>query len=75
MTVEWLKELRNRSKICHLCGIRMKRHGKYPGGKNLDHIIPLSIGGPHTKENLRYICAECNCNRPSDGSDIAMLSG
>jgi len=27
----------------------------------LDHIIPLKLGGPHTKANLRCLCRKCNC--------------
>jgi 5-methylcytosine-specific restriction endonuclease McrA len=27
----------------------------------LDHIIPVSLGGPHTRRNLRCLCRKCNC--------------
>ena len=26
----------------------------------LDHIIPLSTGGTHSKTNIQYICGKCN---------------
>lgn len=29
-------------------------------GMHLDHIIPRSIGGPDTPDNLQYICDRCN---------------
>jgi 5-methylcytosine-specific restriction endonuclease McrA len=34
---------------------------------SLDHVVPISKGGPHTKENLVPACAHCNTsknNRP-----------
>ncbi|WP_408095919.1 HNH endonuclease [Peredibacter sp. HCB2-198] len=27
---------------------------------NYDHILPYSMGGPNTKENLRLLCSPCN---------------
>ena len=26
----------------------------------LDHIVPVSLGGPHTRRNLRCLCRKCN---------------
>lgn len=49
--------------ICQLCGIRTRPdfknrwHPKYP---NLDHIIPLSKGGEHSKRNSQCLCSRCN---------------
>ena len=37
--------------------------------RQLDHIIPLNIGGLNIKNNVRYICGKCNNHRPKDGSD------
>lgn len=36
----------------------------YCGGKyeDLDHIVPLSKGGTHTKDNLAPACKDCNRN-------------
>jgi len=27
---------------------------------SVDHVIPLSLGGPHTMRNLRCLCRRCN---------------
>lgn len=67
---QWINELKTKTTHCPLCNKKMENHGRYPDGKHLDHIIPITAGGPHCKENLRYICAECNDNRPYDGSDL-----
>jgi len=32
----------------------------YPWGFELDHIIPLSQGGPDTEENSQVLCIECH---------------
>ena len=49
---------------CSQCGKR---------AEHWDHIIPICIGGPHIRENLRALCAACNCGRPNDGSDVSLI--
>ena len=45
--------------ICQICGIKTRPdfknsfHSKYP---NLDHIVPLSRGGAHSKQNVQCLC-------------------
>jgi len=54
--------------ICQACGVKTRpdkkpTHPQYP---NVDHIVPLSMGGEHSKKNCRCVCASCNskkCNR------------
>lgn len=52
--------------ICQLCGRKTRpdyknyNHAKYP---NLDHIIPLSKGGGHTKLNTQCVCHQCNMQK------------
>lgn len=52
--------------ICHLCGLpvdRSARKGRGPSsgqGPSLDHLIPCSKQGPHTRENTA--CAHLSCN-------------
>ena len=48
---------------CHICwrktNSRLKKSWAqwYP---TLDHIVPLSLGGPHTYANVACACFECN---------------
>jgi len=49
--------------ICQNCGRKTRpdfndcNNPLYP---NLDHIVPLSKGGAHTKENTQCLCHQCN---------------
>ena len=51
--------------ICHLCGLYISRHAT----KNdwyrvtLDHIIPLSKGGTHTRDNVAPAHWKCNMEK------------
>lgn len=48
--------------ICQLCHGRVWRHVKWPHPKypSIDHIVPLSDGGEHTRRNVQ--CAHLLCN-------------
>ena len=56
--------------ICQLCGAKTRpdfnnvNHPLYP---NLDHIIPLSRGGAHTKLNTQCLCHQCNSEKSNTG--------
>lgn len=57
--------------ICHLCGgmtIKDKRGTYHPKAPELDHIIPISKGGPHSYANTA--CAHRACNA-AKGDSIA----
>jgi hypothetical protein len=57
--------------FCPLCRRRMVEGPRgNPRQKQLDHIVPLCVGGSHTRGNVRVICASCNQRRPTDGSDL-----
>lgn len=45
-----------------MCGIC---HELFLGPMEIDHIIPLSVGGPHHIHNLQY--AHPKCNREKGG--------
>lgn len=48
---------------CQLCKRRTPMHlsGSYePNAPELDHIIPLALGGNHTWENVQCVCRACN---------------
>ncbi|WPU63459.1 HNH endonuclease [Peredibacter starrii] len=46
------REVYTRDKKCTNCGSTRNL--------NYDHILPYSMGGPNTKENLRLLCSPCN---------------
>ena len=68
ITQEFLENLWNNTQDCILCNRYLDQT------RHLDHIIPLNIGGKHVKDNVRYLCAQCNCARPHDGHDISPLT-
>jgi 5-methylcytosine-specific restriction endonuclease McrA len=48
---------------CHICGrktLKNKRGTWHDKAPELDHIIPLSKGGPHTYGNVACACRACN---------------
>lgn len=51
--------------VCQICHQPVEKRAKMPHPKapTLDHIIPLSKGGPHTRENLRLAHFICNSRR------------
>jgi len=55
---------------CQLC--RKKTRPDYnrfhPLFPNLDHIVPLNKGGPHTKKNTQCLCRQCNLEKNSTGN-------
>jgi hypothetical protein len=49
--------------LCSLCGIRTlksKRGTSDQRAPELDHIIPISMGGPHVRDNVQLACRACN---------------
>jgi hypothetical protein len=48
--------------ICHLCGNPVDPFAfhPHPESPSLDHIIPLSLGGTHTHDNVA--CSHLRCN-------------
>lgn len=71
VTPEYERTLRGKARRCPLCEVRMTGEPYQPTSKELDHIVPLNVGGTHTIGNVRIICRACNRARPSDGSDYA----
>jgi 5-methylcytosine-specific restriction endonuclease McrA len=56
--------------VCQLCGRKTRPdfknpyHSLYP---NLDHIVPISAGGGHTRLNTQCLCHRCNCQKHNSG--------
>ncbi len=74
ISIEWLNKLFYKTKRCSLCKCKLDDNGKkYPNGKQIDHIIPLNVGGEHKRYNVRIVCMKCNLERPKDGSDNLQL--
>lgn len=50
---------------CPDCGARIDRAAPWgsPEFASVDHIVPLSAGGPHSQDNLRYTCLPCNLRK------------
>jgi hypothetical protein len=75
LTATDIKAMKDAVSVCPLCGIEMTneptgRRLKPTTAKELDHIVPLNIGGLHKRANVRVICRGCNLTRPRDGSDL-----
>ncbi|WP_376767574.1 HNH endonuclease [Micromonospora profundi] len=57
--------------ICQICWEPVDRQVTWPHPKSasLDHIIPISKGGPHTRANVRLADLRCNLKRNNRLSD------
>ncbi|MGB3604228.1 MAG: HNH endonuclease [Gordonia sp. (in: high G+C Gram-positive bacteria)] len=56
--------------VCHICGL--------PGADSADHVIPRSLGGPDTLDNLRPAHLACNQRRgnsPLKGPPVTVVCG
>jgi len=63
---------------CVLCGIKtpMLLRGTYEdAAPELDHIIPLSLGGPHTYINTQCACRRCNIRKSNKPLGQMLLVG
>ena len=51
---------------CQLCDKKTRQDYKnqyHPLYPNLDHIVPLSKGGAHTRKNTQCLCKQCNMEK------------
>lgn len=61
---------------CYLCGKKVHMFsGDYsdPLLATLDHIVPMSRGGGHTRDNVRCACAWCNSVKSDGGGGEQLL--
>jgi 5-methylcytosine-specific restriction endonuclease McrA len=62
---------------CQLCGKRVKRQAKFPhpDAPTIDHIVPLSKHGEHTRENSQCAHNLCNArkNTKACGSQLRLI--
>jgi 5-methylcytosine-specific restriction endonuclease McrA len=54
-SAEWLTILREARGHCSYCGGVAKL--------TMDHTVPLSRGGKHSKDNIVAACTHCNCSK------------
>ena len=52
---DWTDILEKYDKKCLCCGSREKLE--------MDHVVPLSIGGSNTKDNIQPLCRSCNARK------------
>lgn len=54
-------------------GFKCRACGSEPGADHLhiDHIVPISAGGPHEVSNMQVLCAPCNLTK---GNKIVSLA-
>lgn len=69
VTPAYEQSMREQAKQCQICRVQLIAAPYQPASKELDHIVPLNVGGTHTIGNVRIICRSCNLARPLDGSD------
>ena len=53
---------------CQLCGCCTPQHMRGTHADNapeIDHIVPLAQGGPHTMDNVQCACRRCNHDKGS----------
>ncbi len=69
-----IRALLDKAEKCLLCDVEFcwdrKQASTHPAYPNVDHIVPLAVGGLHELSNLRVICRKCNQSRPRDGRDF-----
>lgn len=55
---------------CQTCGHSTRAHRfPHPRAATLDHIVPLSKGGEHTKANTQCLCFSCNTSKGNRATD------
>ncbi len=53
------------------CQIDYAAHHLAPNAPQLDHVVPLTRGGPDTLDNCQVVCRKCN-RAKSDRVDISV---
>jgi len=66
---EWKKILKTQRNRCACCGCKFDKETP----PTIDHIIPVSRGGPFTFENIQALCARCN-NIKYDNVNLSMIT-
>jgi len=61
---------------CGICGKKTNRQAMYPDrtSATLDHIVPLSLGGAHTWQNVQCVHYGCNMAKGATGNGQLRLA-
>jgi 5-methylcytosine-specific restriction endonuclease McrA len=62
---------------CHLChrSVPDRKYRAKPNDPTIDHLIPLSDGGSHTRVNVALAHNRCNSERSDQGAAQLRLVG
>lgn len=62
---------------CHLCGgsVPDREWGARPNDPTIDHLVPVSDGGEHTRVNVALAHYRCNYTRSNTGPAQLLLVG
>lgn len=63
--------------VCQICGQQIHRELKrpHPASVSLDHVIPIALGGNHTRANVQASHLQCNLRKARGTVSLAPLSG
>lgn len=63
-SLKWLRDKHNN--ICVICNkkvLKINKSGYHIDNATVGHIIAVSQGGSHTKDNIQLECMKCNCDK------------
>lgn len=61
--------------ICCQCGCKVQKVNIYSdNAAELDHIVPVSLGGPHSYSNVQTLCRRCNQQKSNNYNGQLILS-
>ena len=60
---------------CALCGVRTIERPYMPNSAELDHIVPLALGGEHSYANTQCACRRCNGAKGAKAKGQTLLFG
>lgn len=66
-TKEWIEIVEKYGGKCLCCG--------RVGNITMDHVIPISKGGPHSAANIQPLCGSCNSSKGTKTIDYRSVAG